>query len=154
LLGRSGNPLEIAATKEHMLFSSEKGPIYKAMRPFKEIYGIIMREMTPVDYYMIGMNDHSAWLFAEKPKVNGPRNWNQNWLEWHQDMKIAYNWTPVQYQCHAQFHGNRVKFYDDRPIDVVECPNPKCGMYIDVPQANLKDLKRIKCGSCKTPLAS
>lgn len=149
LLGRSGNPIEMVATPDFLMFSSEKGPMYKALRPFKQVYGVMMREMTPINYYMIGMTDHSAWLFAEKPKA-GDHNWAADWLEWHQEMRIATHYTPVNYTCHAQFHGNRIKFYDDRPIDVVQCPG--CKVYLHVTKALLKDLKKYVCGSCKTSL--
>lgn len=152
LLGRSGNPLELAATSEHLLFSSETGPLYKAMRPFKEVYGIVMREMTPINYYMISMSDHSAWLFDKEPRA-GERSWAADWLEWHQEMKIANHYTPVNYTCHAQYHGNRVKFYDDRPIDIVQCPNTACEVYLHVTKAQLKDLKKFVCAACKSPLA-
>jgi glucosamine 6-phosphate synthetase-like amidotransferase/phosphosugar isomerase protein len=149
LLGRSGNPIELAATQDHLIFSSERGPLYKAMRPFKQVYGITMREMTPINYYMIGMTDHSAWLFGEQPEEQ-VRDWAANWLEWTQEMKIARSFTPATYTCHAQFHGNRVKFYDDRPVDVVQCP--KCGIYLSVSQVHLADLKKYKCGRCKSML--
>lgn len=151
LLGRSGNPLELAATQDYLMFSSEKGPLYKAMRPFKLVYGVTMREMTPINYFMIGMNDNSAWLFGDKPK-EGDRGWEKDWLEWHQEMKIAVSFTPVIYACHSQFHGNRVRFYDDRPIDVMQCPNPACGEYLQLNKAMLEDLKRFECIICKTRL--
>lgn len=151
LLGRSGNPIELAATANHLMFSSETGPLYKAMRPLREVYGILMREMTPIDYYMIGMTDHSSWLFSDKPQQK-ERSWASNWLEWHQEMKIAYNFSPVAYTCHTQYYGNRVKFYDDRPVNVVQCPNMACGLYLSVNEAMLKDLKKYKCAECKTVL--
>ena len=151
LLGRSGNPIELCATDNHLLFSSERGPLYKAMRPLKLVYGLLMREMTPINYYMIGMNDHTSWLISEKPK-HGPGSWAGNWLEWHQEMRIASHFTAANYQCHQQYHTNRMKFYDDRPIDAVQCPNPECAVYISVNQVMLKDLKKYKCAECKTIL--
>jgi predicted glutamine amidotransferase len=151
LLARSGNPLELAATSDFLMFSSEKGPIYKAMRPFCRVWGIMMREMTPINYYMIGMDNDSAWLFSEHPR-EGNADWTADWLEWHTPMKIARNYTAPVYACHAQFHGNRVKFYDDRPVDVVQCPNLKCGQYLNVSPAILKDLAKYRCGVCNTKL--
>lgn len=151
LLGRSGNPIELAATADWLMFSSERGPLYKALRPMRQVYGITMREMSPIDYYMIGMTDNSAWLFGEQPQ-DGNADWTGSWVEWTQEMRIAVNWTPATYLCHQQYHGNRVKFYDDRPVDVVKCPNPLCGLYISVNAAMLKDLPRYKCATCKTKL--
>ena len=150
LLGRSGNPIQIAATADYLMFSSETGPLYKALRPWKTVYGIWMREMTPINYYMTPMTDHSAWLFGEKPKDGAP-NWAADWLEWHQEMRIAQNFTAVNYTCHAQFHANRVKFYDDRPVDIVECPH--CGTYLHVSPIQLKELKEYACGHCNKSLA-
>ena len=150
LLARSGNPLELAATQDFLLFSSEKGPLYKAMRPFKQVFGIMMREMTPVNYYMIGMADDSAWLFADKP-IHGERTLAGDWLKWHQEMRIAVSYNPPIYACHAQYHGNRVRFYDDRPIDLVVCP--KCANYLHVSKLQLADLKSYTCGACEAPLA-
>lgn len=149
LLGRSGNPIELAATADFLMFSSEKSPIFKALRPFRQVYGIMMREMTPVNYFMIGMQDHSAWLFSDEPK-EGDRNWAGDWLEWHTEMRIANAWTPVNYTCHTQYHGNRIKFYDDRPIDVFQCPS--CKTYLHISKAMLSDLKKYTCGACKAKL--
>ena len=83
MLGRSGNPIEIAVTaNQHLMFSSETGPLYKAMRPYKKVFGINMREMTPKDYFMIGMEDDSAWLLANKP-INNITGEDSDWIEWH-----------------------------------------------------------------------
>ena len=108
-----------------------------------------MRDMTPNDYCMITMEDHSAWCLGSKPR-NGVKSREDDWLEWHQKMKITYNFQPVNYTCHSQYHGSRVRFYDDRPVDLVECPG--CGLYLNVTQAQLKDLKKFTCASCKSPL--
>lgn len=150
LLGRSGSPLEMAATPDYLMFSSEKGPIMKALRPYRNAFGVQMRVMTPINYCMIGMNDHSAWLFGDKPKGKA-KNWDADWLEWHQEMKIAQGYTPINYTCHAQYHGNRVKFYDDRPVDVVRCQD--CGVYATVASALLQDLKKYDCWNCGKKLA-
>jgi len=152
LLARSGNPIETMGTDNWFIFSSERGPLYKAIRPYRRVYGILMREMMPINYYMIGMEDHTAWLFGDKPKEQ-VRDWSSDWLEWHQEMRIATDsWTPASYTCHAQFHGNRVKFYDDRPVDVVQCPNEKCKAYMSVTPAMLKDLKNYTCRACGADL--
>lgn len=150
LLGRSGNPLELAATADCLMFSSERGPLYKAMRPYRSVFGILMREMTPINYYMTAMNNDSAWLIGDKPKGNAAPDWGGDWLEWHQEMRIATNFTAVNYTCHVQYHGNRVKFYDDRPVDVVQCPN--CKRYISVPQVDVKTLARFVCKACNARL--
>jgi glucosamine 6-phosphate synthetase-like amidotransferase/phosphosugar isomerase protein len=152
LLGRSGNPIELAATQDYLMFSSEKGPLYKAMRPFKRVYGIDMREMTPINYFMIGMKDHSAWLFSDKPVDNTAQDWGADWLEWHQEMRIASHFSPVTYMCHAQYNGTRVKFYDDRPVDVVRCPNKACGEWLQINKVHLADLKKHTCPTCSTRL--
>jgi asparagine synthetase B (glutamine-hydrolysing) len=150
LLARSGNPIEMAGTKDYLIFSSERGPLYKAMRPWKTVWGIMMRDMTPIGHCMIGMNDNSAWMFGDHAQ-EGNGGWETNWLEWHQRMQIATNFQPVSYACHVQYHGNRVKFYDDKPVDVVECLN--CGNYMSVSSAIKKDLKKYKCAVCHQSLA-
>lgn len=150
LLARSGNPIELMATTDFLMFSSEKGPLYKAIRPYEVVYGITMRNMTPTNYWMIGMEDHSAWLIGDKP-LDGVNNAAGDWLEWHQQMHISYNFQPRIYKCNADYHGTRTKFYDDRPVEAVMCPN--CNLYIAVPPSRLSDLKLIKCGVCKTHLA-
>lgn len=148
MLGRSGNPIEIAGTKDFLIFSSEKGPLYKALRPFKRVFGITMRAMTPIDYCMIGMTDNSAWLIGDRPKE--ATGWEGDWVEWHQEMKIAFNFTPINYACHAQFHGQRVKFYDERPFGVMECPG--CKFYIRVTPEVQAHLADYMCTACGMPL--
>lgn len=149
LLARSGNPVELLANDDFMMFSSERGPLYRAIRPYRPFYGVNMREMSPKGYGMIGMEDHSAWLLAEKPiEGNGSEG---DWLEWHQEMHISYNFTPAHYQCSEQYYGSRVKFYNDQPVEIVCCPG--CQLYIVVPPSNIAKLKLIKCGVCKSALA-
>lgn len=144
LLGRSGNPIEFLGNKDVLMFSSESGPLYKAVRPWKSFFGIVMREIRPEPYGMIKMNDHSAWLLSDKPK---DRN---DWVEWHQEMRIANDFSPRIYNCHDDYRGNRVRFYDDRPVDVVQCQN--CKLYMDVPSVLAADLKNFKCRACKAVL--
>lgn len=148
MIGRSGNPIELLGTPDFLMFSSEKGPLYKAIRPYKTIWGIEMRLMTPINYGMIAMNDDSAWLIGDKP-TKGDKNCNSNWIEWHQELRIARNYYAPSYQCHMQYFGNRVKYYDDQPVDIVICPG--CRGYIEVPKARLNDLMKIKC-KCGTRL--
>lgn len=150
LLCRSGNPVQIAVTaNQHLMFSSETGPLYKAMRPYRKVFGITMREMTPKDYFMIGMEDNSAWLLGV-PKDNDVMGVDADWLEWHHKFTVAHNYTAPNYTCHAQFHGGREKFYEDRPVDVVKCPG--CPAYMSVAPAMLTDLKRITCRNCGSKL--
>lgn len=148
LLGRSGNPIELAATHNFLYWSSERGPLYKVLRPFRVVFGIVMRQMTPDEYCMIGMNDNSAWLLGGPTKSKDPAN--ENFVEWHQELKIATHFTAATYTCHEQFFEKRVRFYDDHPVDVIQCP--KCGQYLPVPQALLHDLKKLACKNCKTNL--
>lgn len=149
LLGRSGNPIELMATPNFLFFSSERGPLYKALRPYRRVFGIVMRDMNPINYYMNGMTDNSAWLFTNKPKEG--QDWAGDWVEWHQEMTITRNFVPVDYtKCHAQYHGTREKYYDEKPADVVLCS--KCNLWVPVPQLYMADLSKVKCGRCKTVL--
>lgn len=151
LLARSGNPIQLAATEDYLIWSSETGPIYKALRPNAMRFGVPMRRMSPLDHYMVPMNDHSAWLFGNKPKGADIGTWEDDWLEWHQEMKISYNFTPVNYQVHANYHGLRLKFYQDKKVDVVQCP--KCQVWISLSPTLVKQLHNLKCAACKTKLA-
>lgn len=149
LIGRSGNPIEFMATPDYLMFSSETGPLYKAVRPYKEVWGIFMREMTPTEYYMIPMHDDSVWLLRNT--VNGA-DISESLVEWHQELHIAPDhWQPHKYDCHAQYYGNRVKFYEDKPAEIVMCP--KCDNYIELSKpAKLSELKNWKCKGCGTRL--
>lgn len=151
MLGRSGNPIEVVVTaNQHFIFSSETGPLYKILRPYKNVHGLMMREMTPKDYYMIALEDDSAYLLTDKRNKNN--DMESNWFEWHHDLHIANGWRPHTYTCHADFYNGRQRFYgDEHPIDVVKCPNPACSRWISVPPSSLADLKRYTC-KCGTKL--
>lgn len=153
LLARSGNPLELAATENFLIWSSETSPIYKALRPYDYRYGFLMRKMSALDYFMIPMNNHSAWLIGDKPRPGGDQTWMDNWIDWHQEIHISANFTPHCYKPFEEYRGKRMQFYDDKKVDVVRCPNEACGMWLGVAPSQLAQLKLMTCKSCKTKLA-
>lgn len=153
VLARSGNPIELAGTDDHMIWSSERSPIYKACRPFEKRFGIWMRR-NRADVSFMPMNNDSVYCIGDRPKDGSGETWQGDWLEWHQELKIAYNgWTGHTYNVNGTYRGMRIRVYGDQQVSVVRCPNTKCGEYIPTDENMLKNLKNYKCKKCKTRLA-
>lgn len=155
MLGRSGNPIVLCLTDDQLLWSSERDPIHKALRPYEKRFGFIVRK-TKVDAGFIPMGNDSAYLIGNAPK-NGGHGWAADWLEWHYELKIsAWQNTNITrtYAIHDTYRGMRIQKYGDTNIDVVQCPNPKCGEWILTGKVGLDKLKRWKCKACKTRLVA
>lgn len=145
-LARSGNPLQIAGTRDFLLFSSERGTIKKAYRPVIKKFGVLMRHQG-VDLAVGEVNNDSAWIFGDKPR-DSKQGWKANWLRYHQEMRIATHFTPRNYEPQKAFFGLRLKHYDLTRADVVQCPKCKDWVLLKEEQAfNIRGLRCVKCGS-------
>lgn len=152
LLGRSGNPLELAANdSDHLIFSSERSPIYQANRPYEKRFGLWMRRAR-ADLSFMPMNNDSAYLIGSKP-VSGTEDWQGDWLEWHTELRIAYQgWTGHCYKVNENYRSSRTKYYGDSQVAVVKCLNEDCLEFIPVNDTMMKNLKAYKCKKCGTRL--
>ena len=146
LLGRSGGPIELATTDDHLLWASTRDAIHKALRPYEKKFGFMMRKLKYSDASFITMQNDSAYLIGDQPKPD------DDWLEWHQEMRISYSYTPRVYACNETYHTAQTKFYKGARVDVIQCPNPKCGVWIPITKVQISDLKRWHCKLCKTNL--
>lgn len=154
MLGRSGNPIVICGTNEKLLFSSEKDAIYRAVRPYVKKFGFIMRDTRASDVSFIPMNNDSVYLVGQEPV--GGTGWEADWIEWHQQLRIAYsNWSGPTYsreKLTAAYPGVRTRVYGEASVDVVQCPNKKCGAFVPIGKTSVKELKRWLCKECGTRL--
>lgn len=64
LLFRSGNPMTLASTENYFMFSSEKGTVYRALKPFVKRWGMwFQRERA--DAAFSPMADNTAWILGD-----------------------------------------------------------------------------------------
>lgn len=149
-LGRSGNPIELASMDDILLWSSEAGPIRKAARPIRKKFGIHFRQIHR-DLGMIPMNNDSAYIIGAKPKSG--QGVDGDWLEYHQSLRIATNFTPHCYEVNKSYHtGCRIRYHDFKRANIVQCPNRKCMSWIPVNQLQAATMKNWKCTKCGTRL--
>ena len=159
ILARSGSPLQLAATKDQMLWSSEREPIMHALRKYEKKFGVWMKQGAVECDYM-PMNNDSAYLFSDKPEAEEGVEFDPNdsstgdWLEWHQEFKSAMTYTTPNYRAHDTYNGTRVRNYGETKIDIIMCPNKKCAAWLPINPAQLVNLKSVRCGKCKTKLAA
>lgn len=151
LLARSGNPVELAATPDKLYFASERQTLHKGLRPYDKWYGIPMRKLKS-DVAAIPMNNDTAYLIGARPR-SGAGTWEADWLEWHQGMRISYNFTEPNRDVFNRYHLMRASVYGDQRTTMVICPNKKCRKLLPVVAAQLKDIKKYTCAACHTPLA-
>jgi hypothetical protein len=148
-LGRSGNPIETASIDDVFLWSSEIQPIIKASRPFVKKFGMYFRKHKS-DLSTAAMHDNSAWIMDYKAGKDG------SFIKWHQQLNIASSFTPHCYDVNRTYFGMRMRFYDDRPVNVAKCPNKKCDRWVELTPIMLKavanNIGHIKCKVCDTPL--
>lgn len=143
-LARSGNPLQLAGTRDFLVFSSERGPIKKAYRPVIKKFGILMRHQG-VDLALTEMNNDSVWIFGAEPRDN-KLGWQANWLRHHQGLRIASHFTPRDYKPHDAYYGVRLKHYDVTKANVVACP--KCSAWIPLTETQAFNIKNLRCTAC------
>jgi len=154
VLGRSGNPIVLCGTTNQLLWSSEKDAIYRAVRPYHKRFGFVMRDTRASDVSFIPMNNDSVYMIGQPQ--DHERGWEADWIEWHQQLRIAYsNWSGPSYSREKltnAYRGVRTRVYGDVAVDVVECPNKKCGEFVPIGATPIKELKWWKCKSCGTRL--
>lgn len=141
LLARSGNPMVLASTPHQLLWSSEKTPLHHALRPFVSRFGLYMQPQR-VDVAWQTLKNDSAFVFSEE----------KGGLEWHDEFKIAYNYTAPNYEVHRTFKFARNKWYADAKCDIVQCPS--CKDFIPLKEEQkYTPLWNLQCLRCKVPLA-
>lgn len=145
LLARSGNPIVTASSDNLFIWSSELSAIIKCSRPFIKKFGLFFRKIK-ADLATQPMTDDSAWVLTDTPNKEG------SFLKWHQEIHIATNFTPHNYEVNKTYFGMRVKYYDERPANVAICRNKSCGKVISLNPLMARNIKKICCSSCKTPL--
>jgi hypothetical protein len=159
VLARSGSPLQLAATKNQLLWSSEREPIFHALRDYEKKFGVWMRRNL-VECDMMPMNNDSAYIFTDRPEAeDGVEFYPEdpstgNWMEWHQEFKSAMTYTTPTYRPHETYNVTRIKNYGETKIDIILCPNTKCRAWLPVTPAQLQNLKTVRCGQCKGKLAA
>lgn len=154
VIGRSGSPLQMAATKDQLLWSSEREPLHKALRTYQRRFGIWMREAQCEAEFFVPMYNDTMYILSDKPVVTEgdavvePVG-DANWLEFHREFKTAYQYTPPTYKPHETYHANRVRLYGTDKPDIIQC---KCGAWIPIDAGMFAKLTGLKCASCKTKL--
>lgn len=150
LLARSGNPIVLATTENHLMWSSEKGPIYDALRPFYKRWGIWQRKMK-VDAGFMNMPNDTAWLIGNEPRKD--EQGDQTWIEWHAAFKVAMTFTPVRYDVHNSYNFRWKNDHGSEKMILMRCRNQKCKAWLQLTQEQRRNLKDYHCVTCKTPLS-
>jgi len=140
VLARSGSPLVLASTPNLLVWSSEKQAIHNAMRPFVERHGLLMQP-NRADLAFITMNNDSIYMFGERG------------LEWHDEFRVAKFYTAPDYgKLHDNYRSHRTRYYDEKTLDVVECPG--CKKYVSLTHSQKNQpLWELVCTGCNTFLA-
>lgn len=145
LLARSGNPIVIATTEHHMLWSSEQQPIYNALRPFYRRFGIWQRKIRADAGFMPMPND-TAWIIGSEP---GPED---NWVEWHDKFRVAMTYTAPRYNVSDTYWNNWQKSHGGEKQRMIQCVNGKCMAWLTIRPDQRGRLEEMTCGVCKSPL--
>lgn len=64
LLFRSGSPMILSSTEDYFMFASEKGTLYRAMKPYIKRFGIWF-QTERADLSFAPMLDNTAWIVGE-----------------------------------------------------------------------------------------
>lgn len=152
LLARSGNPIVLATNDaDHFMWSSERQPIYDAMRPWVRKGGIYFRKAR-ADYYFTNFPNDTSWLIADAPmEIEG----ESRWLEWHSQFHTASYYRSVSYNVNENYASRR----GVKKVKLVQCPNPECKTgtrggrtMLQVTEAQAQNLENVICPDCKTAL--
>lgn len=111
LLARSGNPLVYAYSDvtDKFYWASEIQAIQKAARPWVRRRGLWFRAgSSKLDYFSIP--DNTAYML-------GPGG-----LEWRKEMKISYNFRPVEYREFENFRHKRKRWEEDHEREEKKTP--------------------------------
>jgi asparagine synthetase B (glutamine-hydrolysing) len=128
LLGRSGNPLNLACTADFLMFSSEKDTLHKASRPWFNRFGIWFQDNKPQVGFSV-MADDTAWIL-------GPKG-----LQFHGPMKINNGGYKEPWRkTYEEYETRQKKWNDDNKPRVVVAPPG---------ETSEKRVKPAVCAACK-----
>lgn len=148
LLARSGSPLELATTNDHLVWSSERNSIHKALRPYYQRFGFYMRRAR-VDAGFMPMSNNEAYIIGDRPKVQAGDLRDADWIEFNAKFNTAGHYTPPKYNVNSEsYFRNRMVIYGEERVTVIVCKECKALMAITPEQA--KRIKRLRCERCKT----
>lgn len=166
LLFRSGSPMILASTEDYFMFASEKGTLYRALKPFVQRWHMFF-QTERADTSFAPMADNTAWIIGEEGK------------EFHGEFKtLSYGYTEPNRNTYGGF-SNRQERWDrekrqeeqktgtvvtSAPTNVTsittkprvtasakedwkEAYCPKCSRYFAIPVNG--DFKRYKCPKTK-----
>lgn len=160
LLARSGNPIVIASTSSdgssgHLIWSSEKQPIYDSMRPWaKKPPGYYFRKAR-ADYYFTNFPNETSWLIGDKPTQSEE---GETWIEWHAAFKTSSYFRSTNYNVHENYALKR----GVKKIRMILCPNVACHEVVAGKQIRTtmqiseeqheSGLEKLVCPVCNTSL--
>lgn len=152
-LARSGNPIVMATNDdEHLLWSSEKQPIYDAMRPWDKKHGIWFRK-AHADYWFNNFPNDTSWLVSDSNNVDAQDE--STWVEWHSQFRTANYFRSTAYNVYETYANKR----GIGKLKLVQCPNPKClngyrggPTLIQLTKEQEENRDKVRCGLCNTLL--
>lgn len=118
LLIRSGNPLTLASNENFFYFSSEKGTLHKACRPFVKRMGMWFQSQK-VDVDFTNMVDHTGYII-------GPKG-----LEAHGECQICEGQYREPWRKTYEEYAQRQKKWDDKVKKGVSLDNVKSAWCYD-----------------------
>lgn len=153
LLLRDSNPLIVGATREMLMFASDKRAIHRAMKPWVRLHKIIMQVHAP-DLAFVPMANQTGWIIGDEG------------LEWHGEFKCnTYGRAGnTKYQPATDYKQRQKRFRAEAIVTIekpvlpryVICPNTNCARHVEIGdefrKANMT-LGEIMCRVCKTNLA-
>lgn len=149
LLAKSGNPLELASTANHMFWASEKSALHKAIRPWVRRFGLPFQKSNievsfltmPSDtVYLFNENElvwHDAFRVLAYTKSRHGAFFNDCEMRWERDMLVG--------ACDADDDGKTVVM--DKAVTLVLCPACKVACRVKAHQM-LKPIAKLRCGKC------
>lgn len=154
LLARSGSPIVLAVNDvNHLIWSSERQPIYDAMRIWEKKLGLGYFRKARADYWFTNFPNDTSWLIGDKPGLDPAHE--ETWLEWHSVFKTANFYRSTGYDVYNNYATKR----GVKRLKLVQCPNPECKnegtgrrTLLQLTEEQLEHRDRVICSVCKTPL--
>lgn len=174
LLLRDQNPLILGATKDMLMFASDKTTIHKALKPWVKVHNIWMQVHAP-DISFVPMPNQSGWIIGpggfelhEKFECNGTHrtgNTRYNTMYNYQERRgkalaeVTKEKKPDEVSKTTGFvpSGPLLK---PRPEGIlprfVVCPSTKCSRHLELDEDDMQtaSLSLLKCGECGESLAT
>lgn len=137
LLFRSGSPMTLGSTSDYFMFSSERGTVYKAMRPYVNRFKMWF-QLERSDAAMSPMDDNTAYII-------GPDG-----LESHREFKTLYGSYTEPIRRTYEGHNERSKKWNVIGSSSSSSSNAHVGtgptlQSVTIPKIGLKDAKCPKC---------